>query len=82
MCGGELRLLQGADVGGAEELMLFLAEIAQPQPTIAFRIGADKARNGVVEQRIVIVQPLEADQRAHQRPGLARFDAGGEQKQQ
>src|SRR5262249_54296128 len=59
-----------------------LAEIAQPHAAIALRIGGDKARNNGVEQRVVVVQPLEADECAHESACLARLHAGREQKQQ
>ena len=58
------------------------AEVAQPAAAIALRPAADEFRDDVVEQHIVVVMALEGDQRRDQRARLARFDAGGEQKQQ
>ena len=82
MLGRELRPLQGADVGFAVELVHLGAEVAQPPAAIARGAAADEFRNGLVEQRIVVIAPLERDQRGEQRPGLARFDAGRQQEEQ
>ncbi len=80
--GRELRLLQPADVVGAEEGVHLAAEVAQPLAAIALRALGDELRHHVVEQRVVVVQPLEGDQRRDQRAGLARLDAGRQQEQQ
>ena len=83
MLGRELRALQRADGAVAEEGVHLGAEVAQPQAGIARR-AAGATNSGITSSSagIVVVQPLEGDQRAQQRAGLARFDAGRQQEQQ
>ena len=82
MLGRELRALQGAGAAFAEEGVHLRAEIAQAHARIARRPPGDEFADDVVEAGIVVMQPLEGDQRAEQRSGLARFHAGREQEQQ
>ena len=58
------------------------AKIAQAHAAIARRTPRDEFRHDVVEQRIVVVQALEGDKRADERPRLAGFDARRQQEQQ
>ena len=82
MCSGELRLLQAADVVLAEEGVHLRAEVPQTLAAVTRRPLGDELGHRVVQERVVVVQPLEGDQRRDQSSGLARFNARGQQEEQ
>ena len=80
MLGGELRLLQFAHAGVAEEGVHLAAEVLEPLAAIARRPLGDEFRHRVLERRVLVMQPLEGDERRNQRarpcsnstPGVSR----------
>ena len=82
MFGAKLRLLQGADIGVAEKSVHIGAKVSQARALIAFGPLGHEFRHDLVEQRVVVVESLERDERADKRPRLARLDARREQEKQ
>lgn len=76
MLGRKLFLLQGADIRVTKKTVHFGAQIPQAYASIAGRAPRDKLRHDIGERRIVVVEALEGDKRADERPCLAGFDPG------